>query len=427
MKSVTRVPRILAPGLLVLLAACTTGKLSAVTAPAPMSFAHAAVSAAAVLANNAGALTGVLRGPSDTLVANNASTVLAGAGVLANHGGDLRILALDDLTAPLSGVAVAAVDLAGHLLSDEHPVTDNSGRYLFSHLLPSGPLVYLRAAFSVDGHGYSIEAVTPAPRAAATLEVPMDPATTLVAKKIGALEAAGAAPAASLTGDTLKHLATDIGATLGPTSVVAALVLPPPAAAKAFDRLVNSTSAVKANLARDLGERDLDTAWTQTPDLPASRHDGNATAAANADLPAWATGGNWDPGAPPPGAANEQAHGKGVADPGASGAADHSDTGAVHAQAGNNANRGAADGTATGPAAADVSPTGAPAPGKSSTSPGNGNAGGQDKSPSDNGNAGGKPSAAPTGAGATPEPTATATTPDHAHPGPGGSPAHSHP
>jgi hypothetical protein len=179
-----------------------------------------------------------------------------GGQVVSNQGAALKLLSVEDATVPLPGVEVELCDAQGKPLSEEHPVTDAEGRYRFRRVGASGPLVYVRAAFTVDGHACTIEAAAPAPREAVEVQVPLNPATTLVAKKVAALVEMQAADEAVATSLALEKLSQAVGKDMTEREIAAALLQPPAQAARTFDQLLVARPELKAALAASAARED---------------------------------------------------------------------------------------------------------------------------------------------------------------------------
>jgi sugar lactone lactonase YvrE len=224
--------------------------------------------AGSLIANNAGSLTGTLRGPAAGLIANNAAGLLSNnaAGLIANNSGGLisnnagglvsnnaggrRLLSADELSEPVVDVEVEVYDDAGQVVSYAPVKTDAQGKYAFERLKPSGPVLFVRAVYDREGQKVTLETTAPAPRAAGVVPVAIDPATSLVAKKIQDLVKKALIKAESLQPAALDKIAKAVAAAMNPKAVVAAAILPNEKAAAAYDTML----AESKPLASSVGE-----------------------------------------------------------------------------------------------------------------------------------------------------------------------------
>lgn len=205
---------------------------------------------AGVVSNNAGALSGTVLGPAAGIVGQNAASLLAnnGGGVLSNNGGALRLLATDPALAPVAGAHVDVVDVQGQVLASSPVTTDATGKYTLAAISPSGPLVFVRARYQADGHDVALEGAIPAPHSAGNVQANLDPASTLIARKVGVLVRAGKLDPASLDAKMLAGTAAAVAAELAPKDLVAAVLLPEGPAAAALDAVISAHPGLVASV-----------------------------------------------------------------------------------------------------------------------------------------------------------------------------------
>ncbi len=248
-------------------------------APAPLAVVGT-VGAGAVAAARAGSVAGVLRGPVAGLIAENAASVIGGntagviggntgnvissntAGVIGGNTGSYVLAgapgrytsrAAEALSAPIAGVAVALFDAAGRKLA-EGVTTDAEGRFRFDALTTSERVLFVRGRYEQDGHAVELAATLPAPMAGEALMVAVDPATTLVAKKMRAMLGTHLINEAALDPAALAALAASLEDLLDARTVVAAAILPDAAVAQAFDRLAADHEGVGLELRKATDE-----------------------------------------------------------------------------------------------------------------------------------------------------------------------------
>ncbi|MDB5101116.1 MAG: repeat containing protein [Cyanobacteria bacterium RYN_339] len=222
--------------------------------------------AGGLIANNAGSLTGTLRGPAAGLIANNAAGLLSNnaaglisnnagglisnnsGGLISNNAGGLRLLSIDELSEPVGGVEVEIYDAAGNVVSLAPVKTDASGSYTFDKLKPSGPVLFVRAVYDREGQKVTLEATTAAPRAPGSVIAAIDPATSLVAKKIQELVRKELVKVASLQPEALQKIAKAVSAAMNSKAVVAAAILPNDKAAAAYDTMLSESAPLASSV-----------------------------------------------------------------------------------------------------------------------------------------------------------------------------------
>ncbi len=282
----TRVRRRLSLGLLT---ALTAAACSSPQAPAPPTESGTArVSAASKVralpvAANKGVLRGELLVPvagvianhGAKLVANNSAAVVANnaAGVIANHGAGYSVVATDDLLEPAANVEVVAFDLAGRRLDGASGRTDAQGRFELKGLGSSAAVIVLRASLQRDGRAIALSSVVAAPRDGVIEGVKVDPATSLVARKVAALIERDAVEPVTLRPDGLAAAAKAIAASLGGAEVTIAVAGGNAQAAETLDTLFAQNEGLRGEVDRAAGAavaRALPTAPPATPGGPAS-------------------------------------------------------------------------------------------------------------------------------------------------------------
>lgn len=217
--------------------------------------------AGGLVANNAGGLVGAFRAPRAGLMAAHTPKLLAGdlAGLLAPASPPPSADPARLAAAP-AGTRVTVHDPAGDVLGanfgarvdfEDAPITlDAAGAFKIEKIKPSGPVVLVRAIYRAEGHDVTLEALTRAPRSPGLVAVQADPASTWVARKLGAQLAAR-----TMTGDNVIHdermLATLAGAVDRAASeigLVAGVVLPADQAVKAFDAMTAGSPALRTEV-----------------------------------------------------------------------------------------------------------------------------------------------------------------------------------
>jgi hypothetical protein len=217
-----------------------------------------------LVGNNAARLTasitGTLRGPLASVVANNPGNLLGNnaaglvgnnaAGLVGNNAAGFRLTALADWTEPAANVEVVLYDARGRALGGAAVHADAEGHYRFDGVETSDPVVFVRARYRLADQELTLSAATAAPRRGENLQVAVDPATTLVGKKVAQLIAAGTLAPAELGEETLSRMVHDIAPLMTEKAVAAAALLGPDQAAAAFDALLKANPAFTLELRR---------------------------------------------------------------------------------------------------------------------------------------------------------------------------------
>lgn len=199
--------------------------------------------AAGLVANNAGNLisnnaANLVANNAANLVANNSAGIAAGRGLVSQDGGTYQVLDVASLTTPVAGVAVTLVDDLGQPVSSGSVVTDARGNYRFEGVTTTRPVVFVKASYQQEGHTLDLSATAAPPRHGEAVTVPVDPATTLVAKKVTTLLASHAVTVDALQPEAIGKMVEAVAPLMTAETVVAATLLSADRAAATFDTLV---------------------------------------------------------------------------------------------------------------------------------------------------------------------------------------------
>jgi sugar lactone lactonase YvrE len=202
------------------------------------------------------AVTGSLRGPSASVITNNAGNLLGNnaAGLVGNHAAGYALAALADWTEPVANVEVALYDDQGRQLETKPVQTDAAGHFRIEGVETSSPVLFVRARYRLAAQDLDLAAALPAPKRGEQREVPVDPATTLVGKKVARLLDTGKLAAAALDEETLSQMVHDIAPLMSEKTVAAAALLGPEQAAAAFDALLKANPALTLELRKKADE-----------------------------------------------------------------------------------------------------------------------------------------------------------------------------
>jgi sugar lactone lactonase YvrE len=205
--------------------------------------------AVGLVANNAGTLTGTVRGPSASLVANNAGNLIAnnGAGLIANNGGGLTgrygLLATDGRIVAVAGATVTVTDMAGQALTGAPVTTDAQGAYSIKGLKPSGALVVVHVRYTAAGHPVTLKALVAAPRQGDQASE-VTPGSTMVAKKVAALVANRTVTPQALSAIALQALTARLSPLMSDRAIAIAALQDDEQAAHAFDVMAGESPAL---------------------------------------------------------------------------------------------------------------------------------------------------------------------------------------
>lgn len=203
--------------------------------------------------NNSGRLTGVIQGPSAevlakaSLVANAGASIVSPSGstLIGNHAAGFRIHSLSGLLAPGAGAQVTVVDADGNALTDAAVTADASGRYTIEKLKPSGPVVFVKATYSAGGKAVTLMATARAPHEVGDVQASVDPATTLVSRKVTTLLHNAALQPEQVGVDALQHVAARLADTLGTDDVATAALGSDKDGEAVFDRVLAADPALR--------------------------------------------------------------------------------------------------------------------------------------------------------------------------------------
>jgi sugar lactone lactonase YvrE len=216
----------------------------------------------ALVSNNAGSLTGVIQGPganvvarAGQLIANSGASILSpsGATLIANNAAGFRIAAAEGLLAPAAGATVRVVDAQGQAISSAAVTTDATGRYTVSGLAPSGPVVFVEARYEQGGQVVTLLAAAKAPRAAGAQVAAVDPASTMVGRKVASLLKAETLQADAVAVDSLTRAAERLAGTLSDATVAVSTMGRPEDAEATFDRLLAQDAALREEVSAIAG------------------------------------------------------------------------------------------------------------------------------------------------------------------------------
>jgi DNA-binding beta-propeller fold protein YncE len=195
-------------------------------------------------------VTGSLRGPLASLVANNAGNLVGNhaAGLVGNHAASYALAALADWTEPVADVDVALYDDQGRALTNAAVKADAAGQFRIDGVETTSPVLFVRAKYRLADQDLDLAAALPAPKRGESRQVPVDPATTLVGKKVEQLIATGKLEAAKLGEETISSMVHGIAPLMTEKTVVAAAILGPEQAAAAFDALIKANPSLSLEL-----------------------------------------------------------------------------------------------------------------------------------------------------------------------------------
>jgi sugar lactone lactonase YvrE len=205
-----------------------------------------------------GVLTGTLRGPRPGVIADNAASVLSNnaSGLIANNGGGLvsdrgagyRVRSVEALTAPVPDAEVTVVDAQGRVLTARPIKTDAEGRFQVSGLKTGRGVLFVQASYQQEGQ--SVTLMAPAASAGAAQAIAVDPASTLVAKKLTEQLRVGSVKPESVRPAALAEAARAVGETMTAKAVAAAAILPPAKAAESYDAMLTQSAPLATTIAK---------------------------------------------------------------------------------------------------------------------------------------------------------------------------------
>lgn len=214
-------------------------------------------------------LSGTLLGPKPGLVSDNGAGVISnnsgglisnnGGGIISNNSGGYRLLHVADLVTPAAHVELTVVDLGGHVLTTKPAKSDKDGHFKLTGLKPASGLVFVKATYQQEGQ--TVTLMAPVAVAANIQDLTVDPATTLVAKKLLDDVHAGRVRPEAVQPAALAAAAKAIAAAMSDRAVVAASILPEPKAAETYDHML----AESPELAKAIGQAQTQAAASAAP------------------------------------------------------------------------------------------------------------------------------------------------------------------
>ncbi|MFN3430468.1 MAG: tripartite tricarboxylate transporter substrate-binding protein, partial [Candidatus Sericytochromatia bacterium] len=205
-----------------------------------------------------GVLTGTLRGPRPGLIADNAASVLSNnaSGLIANNGGGLisdrgagyRVQSVASLTVPVPDAELTVVDAQGRVLTAKPIKTDSEGRFQVSGLKAGRGVLFVQASYQQEGQPVTLMA--PASSAGAAQAVSVDPASTLVAKKLTEQLRTGSVKSESVRPAALAEATRAVGETMTAKAVAAAAILSPAKAAESYDAMLTQSAPLATTIAK---------------------------------------------------------------------------------------------------------------------------------------------------------------------------------
>jgi sugar lactone lactonase YvrE len=231
--------------------------------------------AAGLVSVNSGGLSGVILGPAAGLIANNAAGLVSGnlsgliannagglvsnnsgglvsnnsgglvsnnaGGLVSNNAGGYTLLATGALTAPVGNATVTVVDEHDQPLTNVSVTSDATGAYSILTVGPSHATIYVKASFQQEGQTCTLLAATAAPRAAVQMDVQVDPASSLVAKKTSEAAAAGTLDPDKIDAQTLAAMAAQVRPLMSGKAIVAAGLGNSHQGSQAFDAMLHQS------------------------------------------------------------------------------------------------------------------------------------------------------------------------------------------
>ena len=207
------------------------------------------------VAANRGVLRGELLVPLAGVIANHGARLVANnsAGVITNNGAGYRLRAQTGLVEPAADVEVAAFDLVGRRIPGATGRTDARGRFELRGLGASAAVIVLKATLFREGHSLELSSMVAAPRDGVVEGVRLDPASSLVARKVAALIARDGIDPASLTPDGLASAAAALAPSLEGLGVAIAGAGGLDQAAETLDALLAGDEALRGEVDRAAG------------------------------------------------------------------------------------------------------------------------------------------------------------------------------
>lgn len=196
-------------------------------------------------------------------------------GLIESQGAGLRLLATDGLIA-VAGARVDVTDADGNVVSMGSAISDETGAFAIRRFKASAAVLYVRAEYVVGDQTVVLRGVAPAPRKPGAVDVLVDPAASLVAKKALAMIAARAIAAKEVDAATLDRVARKLAGEMDGATLATAALGGDAEAARAFDQLLDRKPDLDEALKKLLGQGPLLKLLDPTPDGSANGAGGKA-------------------------------------------------------------------------------------------------------------------------------------------------------
>lgn len=211
---------------------------------------------AAPPSQNLGTIAGTVQGPAAGLIANNGAGVLAnnGGGLIANNSAGFHLLSADGSLEPVVDGHVEVIDAESGQAVAAPVTTGPDGRYTVGGLEASGPLLFVRVTYEREGHPVTLLGAVSAAREAGEVEVPINPASTLMAKKLREALNSGSLQASAIKPAALEEAVRQLAAAMSERAIVAAAILDDARASAAFDAMLAESEALRETVAPAIRE-----------------------------------------------------------------------------------------------------------------------------------------------------------------------------
>ena len=237
---------------------CAGEKAPLKTAPQPDQVIR---STSGIVAGNVGRMVGkVKNGP---------------IGLIENQGAALKLLAAEGLIA-IAGARVDVTDAEGQVVSMGSATTDAEGNFSIRRFKASAAVLYVRAEYVVGDQTVVLRGVAPAPRKPGAVEVAVDPAGSLVAKKTLAMVATKVIGAKDVDAAVIGRVARAIADHLDGATLAPAALGGDAEAARAFDQLLDRKPELDEALRKLIGVGPLARLLDPTPEGSAGGPGGKA-------------------------------------------------------------------------------------------------------------------------------------------------------
>lgn len=149
---------------------------------------------------------------------------------------------------PVVGARVSLVDSLGHLLTPQVRTTDARGAYVFTDLPPLPPILFVRVSYAQGGRDVTLCApVRPLP-GGGVLEADVDPASTLVAKKLRAMATLAGVELGGVPDAALKESTALLARAMSDEAAVLAIALDDGRAAHMLDTMLVQSATLSTAL-----------------------------------------------------------------------------------------------------------------------------------------------------------------------------------